>query len=125
MTDIDATLHAYDYFHDWHVESIVLQNESDLTCPDTLILGLKLGARRVTATFQGVTRLGLENGGTVNIVLSMERARPDTQVEALARNLLKCSLPGKRTAQHIVYLHPTAGFAIAIEFDSFIIREHA
>lgn len=123
MTDIDVTLHAYDYFHDWYVDRVVLQNESDLTCPDTLILGLKLGTRRATVTFRGMTRLGVENGGTVNIVLSLERAQPNTQLESLAQNLLKCSLPAKRTAQHIVYLHPTAGFAIAIEFDSILIRE--
>ncbi|WP_321939113.1 MULTISPECIES: hypothetical protein [unclassified Paraburkholderia] len=125
MTDIDATLHAYDYFHDWYIFRIAIQNQLDISCPDTLILSLKLGTRTATVTFQGMTRLGIENGGTVNIVLSLERAQPNTEVESLARNLLKRSLPGKRAAQHIVYLHPTAGFAIAVEFDSMQVLEGA
>lgn len=123
MADIDTTLHAFDYFHDWYVDGIALRHKADLSCPDTLVLGLKLGSRRVEVTFHGVTRLGIENGGTVNIVLSMERALPDSEVEKLARDLLSLSLRGKRTAEHIVYLHPTAGFAIAVEFDSFEISE--
>lgn len=31
---------------------------------------------------------------------------------------LTAGLKGKRTAEHIVYMHPTAGFSIAVEFDS-------
>jgi hypothetical protein len=125
VIDIDETLYAFDYFHDWHVDGIELRNESDATCPDVLILSLKINARRVLVTFQGMTRLGIENGGTVNIVLSMERARANTQLEALAQSLLKRSLKGKRTAANIVYLHPTAGFSVAVEFDSMLVSEIA
>ncbi|WP_143746411.1 hypothetical protein [Caballeronia catudaia] len=125
MTDINVTLKTFDYFHDWYVDSIALQGNDASTCPDTLTLGLCLASRRVSITFAGMTRLGIENGGTVNIVLSMEEARPNTEVNAIAQLLLKQSLRGKRTAQHVVYLHPTAGFAIAVEFDALAIQEIA
>jgi len=125
VVDINMTLKAFDYFHDWYVDSIALQGNDASKCPDTLTLGFSLGQRRVSVTFEGMTRLGIENGGTVNIVLSMEEAQPDTEVDAFAQRLLKQSLRGKRTAEHVVYLHPTAGFAIAVEFDALAIEEIA
>ncbi|WP_244817750.1 hypothetical protein [Caballeronia sp. Lep1P3] len=125
MNDIDVTLKAFDYFHDWYVDSIALQGNEASTCPDTLTLVLSLADRRVSIAFAGMTRLGIENGGTVNIVLSMEEVQPNTEVNAIAQRLLKQSLRGKRTAQHVVYLHPTAGFAIAVEFDFLAIKEGA
>lgn len=123
MADINTTLHAFDYFHDWHIESIALRNQDDQTCADVLILGLRLDVRRVTVIFEGMSRLGVENGGIANIVLSMEKVQPNTQVEAYALSLLKRSLPGKRKGEHIVYLHPTAGFGIAVECESVSVQE--
>lgn len=73
-------------------------------------------------TFHGMTCLGIEGGGTVNIVLSLEPVKPDTEMERLAAKLFENSLKGKRIADNTVILYPTAGFAIAVEFDSLTVE---
>ncbi|WP_250455411.1 hypothetical protein [Caballeronia sp. ATUFL_M2_KS44] len=122
MTDIRKTLESFDFFHDWHVDAIALHSDNDPDCPDTLVLRLRQVNRRVIVTFRGMTRLGIEGGGTVNIVLSLEPVKPGTETERLAAKLFENSLKAKRTADNTVILYPTAGFAIAVEFDSLTVE---
>jgi hypothetical protein len=122
LTNIRKTLESFDFFHDWHVDAIALHSDEDADCPDTLVLKLRLVNRRVIVTFHGMTRLGIDGGGTVNIVLSLEPVQPDTETERLAAKLFKNSLKGSRVADNTVILYPTAGFAIAVEFDTLIVE---
>ncbi|WP_321800712.1 hypothetical protein [Caballeronia sp. J97] len=91
----------------------------DPRLPDTLVLGL-FDYERVTATltFGGVTRLGIEPGGVLNIVNSIEVVEPDSEAFQQAQTLLAKSAHDTRRAIHTVYLYSTVGAEIAIEFDS-------
>ncbi|SAK59510.1 hypothetical protein AWB82_02673 [Caballeronia glebae] len=122
MTNIHKRLESFDFFHDWHVDAIALHSDDDPDCPDTLVLKMRLVDRRVIVTFHGMTRLGIEGGGTVNIVLSLEPVKPDTETERLAAKLFENSLKSKRVADNAVILYPTAGFAIAVEFDTLTVE---
>ncbi|MFM0324569.1 hypothetical protein [Caballeronia glebae] len=122
MNEISNRLSAYGHFHDWYLETIVVRGMINRRIPDTLVLGLFDYEREVRLTFNGVTRLGIESGGALNIVNAIEIVDPDSQAFQQAQSLLAKSAHDKRRGIHTAYLYSTVGAEIAIEFDSLTIE---
>ena len=114
---ISEILDRFDNLHDWYVDGISTESEGGSSIPDTFILRAHDGQRRATVTFEGVTRLGFEAGGLLNIVNSLEAVRPGTEAYAKAEALLSRSAHGERRAQYVAYLYSTLGVELAVEFD--------
>lgn len=118
MTTVAEILEAFHHFHDWYLDTIAIKGETDPKVPDLLILGLFDQQRRATLTFRGVTRVGIENGGVLNIVNAIETVPPGSGLYAQAQALLARSAHDHRRAGLIAYLFSTIGAEIAVEFDS-------
>jgi len=118
MTPIAQTLEKFNHFHDWYLDTIAIQGEADPEVPDTVTLGLFDQHRRATIVFRGVTRVGIENGGLLNIVNAIETVSPGSEPYEQAQALLARSAHDQRRAEHVVYLFSTVGAEIAVEFDS-------
>jgi hypothetical protein len=115
---ITEALERFGCFHDWYLDIISTRNDVDPRVPDTFILGLFDRERRATITFRGVTRVGIENGGLLNIVNAIETVRPGSEPYKRAMALLERSAHGERRAEYVAYLFSTVGAEIAVEFDS-------
>ncbi|WP_459622970.1 hypothetical protein [Burkholderia sp. 3C] len=115
LMTIAESLEQFGHFHDWYLDTVTVgPNE-----PRTLTLGLYLGNRRATLTFEGVTCVCLENWGLLNIVYSIRLLRPDDERFAQARTVLaRGERLTDRRAASLVYLYATLGAEIAIELDS-------
>jgi hypothetical protein len=122
MNEISRQLSAHDGFHDWHLESITIRGIINPRVPDTLILGLFDYEQSANVTFSGVTRLGIEAAGALNIVNGIEMVEPDSPAFQQAQILLAKSAHDKRRGVHTVYLYSTVGAEIAVEFDSLAIE---
>ncbi|KXU87329.1 hypothetical protein CR51_35445 [Caballeronia megalochromosomata] len=108
----------YGNFHDWLLERIIVRGSENRRHPDTLILGLFDDQEGfVSATFNGMTRLGIEGGGALNIVNCLEIVEPDADAFDLAQTLLSKSAHGERRGRYVAYLYSTVGAEIAVEFD--------
>lgn len=122
MNKISDQLSAHGHFHDWYLETIIIRGIINPRVPDTLILGLFDYERAARVTFSGVTRLGIESGGALNIVNSIEMVEPGSPAFQQAQSLLAKSAHDKRRAIHTVYLYSTVGAEIAVEFDALSIE---
>lgn len=118
MNDVSTQLSEHGHFHDWYLEAIIIRGVTNPRVPDTLILGLFEGEREATITFRGVSRLGIEAGGALNIVNSMEAIEPNSEAFQQVKSLLAKSAHDTRRGKHTVYLYSTVGAEIAVEFDS-------
>jgi hypothetical protein len=67
---------------------------------------------------RGVTRVGIENGGLLNIVNAIETVSPGSEPYKRSQALLARSAHDHRRAEYVIYLFSTVGAEIAIEFDS-------
>ena len=72
MTDA-ATLDDWGHFHDWYLDTVAVGPNEE---PRVLKLGLYLGDRRATVTFNGVTCCHLDGFGLLNIVYSLRLTEP-------------------------------------------------
>ncbi|MFP4894976.1 hypothetical protein [Paraburkholderia sp. EG304] len=122
MSTISDALKGFDHFHDWYLDTIAIHGEVNPKVPDTFVLGLFDRERRVTITFRGVTRIGIENGGLLNIVNAIETLKPDSDQYERAEVLLRRSAHGPTRAGHLAYVHSSVGAEIAVEFDSMTIE---
>lgn len=118
MTPIAQTLEKFNHFHDWYLDTIAIQGKADPKVPDTVTLGLFDQHRRATIVFRRVTRVGIENGGLLNIVNAIETVSPGSEPYKRAQALLALSAHDHQRAEHVVYLFSTVGAEIAVEFDS-------
>ncbi|EDT41867.1 hypothetical protein [Burkholderia ambifaria] len=114
---ISALFDPFGNFHDWYIDGISTEGSVGLGVPDTFILSAHDGRSRARLTFEGVTRLGFEAGGLLNIVNALEVVLPGTEAYAKADALLSRSAHGERHGQHVVYLYSTLGVELAVEFD--------
>lgn len=118
MTEIDDLLDRHGHFHDWYLETIIIRGEVRPKVPDTLILGLFDEDRRAILTFRGVSRIGIENAGVLNIVYAIDLIKPNSEAFDQARKLLAVSSREPHEGKSVVYLYSTIGAEIAVEFDS-------
>ncbi|MDR5754292.1 MULTISPECIES: hypothetical protein [unclassified Caballeronia] len=118
MNEISDQLSEHGHFHDWYLEAIIIRGTANRRVPDTLVLGLFESEREATITFSGVTRLGIEDGGALNIVNAIEVVESNSQAFQQAQSLLAKSAHDKRKGNYTVYLYSTVGAEIAVEFDS-------
>jgi hypothetical protein len=118
MNKISDLLDAHGHFHDWYLETITIRGNVNPRIPDTLILGIFESERSAKLTFRGVTRLGIEDGGLLNIVNAIEMIDADSPAYQQAQRVLAKSAHDERRAIHTAYLYSTVGAEIAVEFDS-------
>ena len=118
MNEFANLLNAHGHFHDWYLETITIRGNVNPRIPDTLILGIFDSERSAKLTFSGVTRLGIEDGGLLNIVNAIEIVEADSPAFQQAQRVLAKSAHDERSAVHTAYLYSTVGAEIAVEFDS-------
>ena len=115
MTDA-ATLDDWGHFHDWYLDTVAVGPNEE---PRTLALGLYLGIRRVTVTFNGVTCCHLDGFGLLNIVYSLRLTEPpDKDYSRVMAQLNRGERLSDRRGATIAYMYSSLGAELAIEFDS-------
>jgi hypothetical protein len=113
---ITEALQQFGHFHDWYLDIVAVGPNQE---PRTLTLGLYLGDKRATVTFEGVTCVYLQAWGLLNIVFTIQLIRPDDKAYADARRALtKGERLSDHRAKHLAYLYSTLGAEMAIEFDA-------
>ncbi|WP_134044777.1 hypothetical protein [Paraburkholderia caballeronis] len=118
MMTIAETLQRFGCFHDWRLDTMATQCNAARDIPDTFMIGLFHGEKRATIKFLGVTRVGIENGGLLNIVNAIEVIGPGSESYTRVQELLRGSAHGSRRAANVVCVFATVGAEVAIEFDS-------
>jgi hypothetical protein len=112
----EATLRAWDHFHDWYLDRIDVGPNQE---PRTLALGLYLRDDRATVVFEGVTCCSLENFGLLNIVYSLRIVdSTDKNYDRAIAILNKGERLSERKAPQVAFVYSTLGAELAIEFDS-------
>lgn len=111
-----ATLDDWGHFHDWYLDTVAVGPNEE---PRTLTLGLYLGDRRTTVTFNGVTCCHLDGFGLLNIVYSLRLTEPsDKDYSRVIAQLNKGERLSDRRGPTIAYMYSSLGAELAIEFDS-------
>ena len=113
---IAATLNDWDHLHDWYLDTVTIGPNSE---PRTLTLGLYLGDRRATVTFDGVTCFHLNGLGLLNIVYGLRLTGPadDDHARVMAQ-LGKGERLSDRKGANVAYMYSSLGAELAVEFDS-------
>ncbi|CAG9195691.1 hypothetical protein [Burkholderia vietnamiensis] len=111
-----ATLDDSGHFHDWYLDIVAIGPNEE---PRTLTLGLYLGNRRATVTFEGVTCFQLDRLGLLNIVYSLRLMNPaDHDYARVSAQLAKGERLSGRRGANIAYLYSSLGAELAVEFDA-------
>jgi hypothetical protein len=116
MVDTAATLDKWGHFHDWYLDIVAVGPNVE---PRTLTLGLYLGNRRATVTFEGVTCFHLNGFGLLNIVYSLRVTNPsDEDYSRVMAQLTKGERLADRRGAGVAYMYSSLGAELAVEFDS-------
>ena len=115
MTDA-TTLDDWGHFHDWYLDRVAVGPNEE---PRKLMLGLYLGDRQATVTFEGVTCCHLDGFGLLNIVYSLRLVDPsDKDHSRVIAQLSKGERLSNRKGGAVAYMYSSLGAELAIEFDS-------
>jgi hypothetical protein len=111
-----TNLDDWGHFHDWYLDVVAIGANEE---PRTLTLGLYLGERRATVTFEGVTCFHLDRLGLLNIVYSLRLKSPVDHDYAHAMTQLdKGERLTDRSGAKVAYMYSSLGAELAIEFDT-------
>ena len=114
---MDATaLDEWGHFHDWYFDTVAVGPNEE---PRALKLGLYLGHRRATVTFESVTCFHLGRFGLLNIVYSLRLLTPtDKDFARVTAELNQGERLSARRGANVACLYSTLGAELAVEFDS-------